>query len=239
MHHDLIVPQDTAFLANLVLQRTGPFIELGGANVLNDWFLRGDITNMLNLLNDGELRAEYINRVTEGAQRDAEELANRLSGGSSEAIVSIGPGNGIVELYLLRHLKYSKLLLIDIESTIQHHHGWNSQGAGYANLRTTQLFLELNGIDKNRLYICNPKVEKLPDYRFDSLVSLLSMGFHYPCDEYVNFIFSNATENATVILDKRLGVKDVGYDKLLTKFELTERVDYQKSFRGTFIRVKS
>jgi hypothetical protein len=237
MHHDLTIPQDASFLVNLVLQRSGPFIELGGAHALNDWFSHGDITNILNVLDNGELRTEYINRVAEGAKRDAEDISIRLSRGTSEAIVSIGPGNAIVELYLLKRLKYSKILLIDIENTLQHHHGWNSQGAGYANLRATQLFLEQNNIDESRLHICNPKLDKLPNYKFDNLISLLSMGFHYPCDEYIDFIFSNASENATLVLDKRVGVSDAGYDKLLTKFELTEKVDYQKSFRGTYVRV--
>ena len=45
------------------------------------------------------------------------------------------------------------------------------------------------------------------------------MGFHYPCNEYVDFIIKNSSLNSKIIYDKRRKVIDIGHDKLENNFK--------------------
>ena len=75
-------------------------------------------------------------------------------------------------------------------------------GSGYCSLEEAKNFLILNDIPESKIKICNPQYKKLPMFKFDLLVSFLSMGFHCPCDDYVDFILANHKPNSILIFDK-------------------------------------
>jgi len=153
--------------------------------------------------------------------------------GDDVSLCSIGPGNGLVELFLCRESNISRVLLIDIERTAEHRHGFELAGSGYASLQKTKQFMEMNGITGPSVQLCNPRREALPEFAFDVLISIMSMGFHYPCDEYVDFIRANCRHSGRVIFDKRKGVKDPGYDRLSVHFSgetLSENHKWQRLF---------
>jgi len=62
-------------------------------------------------------------------------------------------------------------------------------------------------------------------------MSILSMGFHYPCDEYVEWILANKGEGALIVLDKRRDAPDAGYDSLRAEFDVRESLESPKSSR--------
>ena len=121
---------------------------------------------------------------------------------------------------IYKNTQYNSILLIDIEYSDSHKHGFKLEGSGYANLEETQNFLILNDVPMEKFFLCNPKKQHLPKYKFDLLISILSMGFHYPCDSYVDFIVQNAEKGSKIVLDKRSNVIDVGFDSLLNFFSL-------------------
>ena len=57
------------------------------------------------------------------------------------------------------------------------------------------------------------------------------MGFHYPCNEYVEFIKKNSNKNSKIILDKRKNVNDDGFDAILKNFEITKIFEQLKHNR--------
>ena len=57
------------------------------------------------------------------------------------------------------------------------------------------------------------------------------MGFHYPCNQYVDFIIDNASVNSKIIYDKRMHVKDSGHEKLQNKFNYLGKIQKLKNER--------
>jgi hypothetical protein len=54
------------------------------------------------------------------------------------------------------------------------------------------------------------------------------MGFHYPCDEYTDFILSKSMVNSFVILDKRIDKLDAGFLKILENFSVIHLIKEEK-----------
>lgn len=225
------LPLTSQFLTDLILQRTGPFIKLGGIQALNEWFAKGDVTGLVQYLQSRNLVSEYLRMVVEECRADATALKNCIPRESLQKIVSIGPGNGLFELFLLDEGNTTDLMLIDIERTPGHYHGFNSKGSGYASLSATKKFIEDNVDASLKIHTCNPSMQHLPDFKFTLLVSILSMGFHYPCDEYVDFVLRNGTEGSLVVIDKRIGAPDSGFEKMAMSLLERRSIKARKSTR--------
>lgn len=146
-------------------------------------------------------------------------------------LISIGPGNALIELILQKKFNFNKILLIDIENSTSHHHGYSNLGSGYASLVDTKKFLIDNGIDKNQIIICNPNLQKIPNIKIDVLVSIISMGFHYPCDTYFEYIMRNSSKGSLIFLDKRKNIKDEGFEKLFNICNCYLVKEFKKNFR--------
>ena len=224
-------PSDADFLANLILQRTGPFIKLGGGAALNNWFSNGNKNGLVEFLLKNNIVDEFLNLIFRDLKSEIEQLRKYISNKKFEKIVSVGPGNGLIELLILDQGFTSEILLIDIERSDEHYHGFNPKGSGYANLSMTKNFLEVN-IDKDvKIILCNPLRESIPEFKFTLFISLLSMGFHYPCNDYVDFVMNNSESDSIVVIDKRRDVPDSGFDKLKKIFPPTLSIASKKSDR--------
>jgi len=228
MLSEIKLPVNPEFLADLVIQRTGSFLRLGGGAALHNWFNYGDKQGIVNFLNNNNLTKSYIQELVSEISTEVKELKAFLNKECLNKIVSIGPGNGIIELLLLTEELTSEIVLIDVEDTDNRNHGFASKGAGYANLESTKSFI-LSNVNAN-VRICNPQKEEVPKFEFTLFLSLLSMGFHYPCDEYISFIKNNAAKNAIIIFDSRRGVNN-GVEKLLESFVVENVIEGEKSDR--------
>jgi len=222
------MPSDSEFIENLILQRTGVFTLLGGASELNDWFQTGDKSKLSYFLKSNNLLESFITQTFAEIAQEVDNLMSRISHINNSAFISIGPGNGLFELILMKKMEFSRVLLIDIEETNDHNHGFNSKGSGYASLKSTKEFLTRNGIAEEKIILCNPTKQELPEFNYDLLISILSMGFHYPCDEYVEFIIKNVNQDGIVVIDKRRSVNESGFDKLKDFFKIEGVYDYKK-----------
>lgn len=215
-------PDDLAFISDLVLQRTGPFIELGGKAALASWFNEGDRSDIHAFLATGSNRQRYLSLVSDKLEQEAAELTGVLQGKGCRRVVSIGPGCALIEALLCRNLDIREILLIDIESTATHQHGYSRAPSGYAHLTASKEFIRSNCLPSPAIELCNPTKQNLPTKGADLYLSLLSMGFHYPCDDYASYICENANPGAQVVLDKKLGVMDPGFGQLLSRFQLND-----------------
>ena len=110
-------------------------------------------------------------------------------------------------------------------------HGFFKKGAGYANLLATKDFLVNNKISEDRIYICNPTKTSLPEFKFSLAISTLSMGFHYPCDEYSQFLISNKMQSSYLVFDKRKNEIDQGFDEITRFFTIENVIESNKSYR--------
>lgn len=208
-------PEDKNLIIDLILQRTGAFLEIPGSDVpLSNWFKFGDREGLYNHLVSSSTLDFYLDRTLEELACEAKDLSCATEEVDGN-LISIGPGNGLIELMLMDSGHFSDLMLVDIERTDDHHHGYNESGSGYTDLERTRTFIKKNLGEKVGVSTWNPRKQSTPKFRFDCMISILSMGFHYPCDEYVSFIKHNSRKGALIILDLRKQVCDNGYRSLL------------------------
>ncbi len=222
------------FISNLILQRTGPFIKLGGGAALRQWMETGDTKILFPYLLDRNLTEDYFSMVFAEIALEVEQLSERIEGASLDSIVSIGPGNGLVELALMSIGETRRALLVDIESNGSHHHNYAEKGSGYCQLIETMAFLRANGISETDIQFCNPLKHPLRDFDFTFCISLLSMGFHYPCEEYAQFILRNMLPGGYLIFDKRKSRSDDGFDHISSELILVDCISSEKSERLFF-----
>lgn len=215
----IAIPQDSSFLDNLILQRTDEFNALGGVKALVEWERTGNRAQLSAYLRQGGLINRYLEMLEANLGREVDLFVDHVSARPMDGVVSIGPGNGLFELLLLRRVPAKRLLLIDIEESGDlHRHGYSDSGSGYASLSQTKTFLTVNGISDVEIVTCNPRLQPLPDFEFDLLYSILSMGFHYPCTQYADFILKNMRAESMVVMDRRDGVVDAGLDAVMKQF---------------------
>lgn len=173
----------------------------------------------------------YIKKVIDEVGNDVDELIFLTKNTSFKNLVSIGPGCGLVELMYFYKKGFDQILLIDIEESSLHQHLFNSEGSGYASLDATKSFFIANNISPEKIMICNPKKNILPKFEYGLLISLISMGFHYPCNDYVDFILGNINKEGVIILDKRIGAPDPGFSLLSEFLEINNQIESQKKIR--------
>ena len=195
------IPTTDQFLVNLVLQRTRPFIAMGGKPALRAWTETGDTHCILSAFKNHADRRAYIDAAIEEIRGDVLAYTKLAGSIAPKNFVSIGVGNGIAELLLWRHYGFSRMLLVDIE-TGGHWHGYSARGAGYTNLGSVVSFLSDNGVTCE-VMTWNPAKTHAPQFRYDLLVSMYAMGFHFPAGEYSGFMRENAGRGSVAIYDDR------------------------------------
>tara|TARA_B110001450_G_C17602928_1_gene473783 strand:- start:315 stop:1028 length:714 start_codon:yes stop_codon:yes gene_type:complete len=224
-------PKSKTFFSDLILQRTNAFIQCGGGDILKKWMDGEKKVHLVDYLLDNNQYENFMKITIKSYLEEIEEFKNIINNEEINNLVSIGPGNGVFETLLLQKIKFKKILMIDLEETKSQNHGFNKLGSGYANLINTKKFMIDNSIPEKSIIICNPKKQKLPRFKFNLLISFFSMGFHYPCDEYVDFIIKNGSFKSNIIYDKRRNVYDEGHDVLQKQFLCLRKISNIKHDR--------
>lgn len=197
----MILPDDSEFLTDLILQRTRPFISLGGKIALSEWTKTGRRDGLLPVICGRE--SEYVAAAVSEIRHDVGQYLESIGSRRVHRLVSIGCGNGIAEVMLCHLLACDHVLLVDTE-TGGSGHGFGKTAAGYGNLRRAADLMRANGLTAT-IKTWNPAQEPEPVFRFDALVSMYAMGFHFPADTYDGFIERNRARGAIVIHDSRQG----------------------------------
>ena len=235
---EIKLPLNTEFIENIILQRTNRFIELGGQAELTNWVKTGEKKPLSSFLKKNNLVQKYLEQTFEDIQKEAVQISNNLDSQfpSNASLVSIGPGNCVFELLLYKHLGIikkdanliSSFLLIDIEETYGlHQHMFHEKGSGYANLNSAKDFLKNNDVTSS-ITTCNPAKGNIPKIKYDLLISLYSMGFHYPLDDYIDYILFNSNERALLVFDSRHGQNEQSIKKIESEFVIYKQLNFSK-----------
>ena len=103
-------------------------------------------------------------------------------------ILDIGSGLGVMDVYLNNFYKNKpNFVLIDkdrIEKKVKY--GFEEKGQAYNKIEISQNFLIKNGIEKKKLFFVDADKKYELKQNFDLVISLLSMGYHYPINQYFN-----------------------------------------------------
>lgn len=235
---EIKLPSNKEFLNNFILQRTGAFLELGGGVPFGHWQQTGQKDQLADFLHQNKLTQPFLQKTLSAMYKEMVDVIKTfdLKNRKLTHMVSIGPGNGLLEYFLIEELNKSlsdnnvkSLTLIDVEETETHEHMFKEKGSGYASLNSTKQFLEMNELEIE-VELINPQKQSLPTIDFQICLSFLSMGFHYPCDEYELFLTS-ANQGALLIFDKRRGVIDKGFENVSKAYKVVGTLDNGKADR--------
>ena len=152
-------------------------------------------------------------------------------------VVDIGSGLGIINIFLEKHFTNKiNFTLIDknrIEKKVTY--GFCTEGQFYNNFSLTADFLKNNGINMNQIKLIDSDDKNIINNKFDLVISLLSMGYHYPINQYLSFLKKNTHINTIFIFDVAFENEEINIISQL--FKNVETVKKSKEVRHNYIRV--
>jgi hypothetical protein len=131
-------------------------------------------------------------------------------------IMDIGCGLGIINIFLNEIYKNKvSFFLLDknhVDNKIKY--GFSSNYESYNDLNETRKILLNNGVDSNKINIFDVDKDINIEKKMDLVISLKSMGYHYPFENYIplfrnccskdtNFIFDIASDQYEVNFFKK------------------------------------
>lgn len=172
---------------------------------------------------------EVINEaLTKMLKVDYDMISNYLPTEAS-SILDIGCGLGLIDLAIYKHYEDNcKLYLLDKTNSIEEGtsvRGFNQKYIFYNSLESTRVTLTDNGVaseDVNTFEVSDEAVAELSNQQYDVILSLLSCGWHYPLETYVELIQKTLKPDGVLILDIRHDTGQLEYAK--EHFELVETI---------------
>ena len=142
-------------------------------------------------------------------------------------IMDIGCGLGIINILLNKFYNdKTSFYLLDknrIDKKIKY--GFSSNYESYNDLNETKQILLENNISENRLFLFDVEKEISIDAKIDLVISLKSMGYHYPFEIYLNLFKKNCNKNTTFIFDVS---EDYFDENLFKKYFENIKIIYQE-----------
>tara|TARA_Y100001958_G_C21181635_1_gene511379 strand:- start:574 stop:1269 length:696 start_codon:yes stop_codon:yes gene_type:complete len=189
------VNRDIAHL--IILQR----IELSGLFLrkLRKLFGRHIYSNFLSkyLINISEIGKKYYKLM----QNEYTNIQNYLNPGQN--ILSVGSGIGGLEILILKNNLNTKVSFVEknyISKKIVY--GWDKNNKeAYNSLNLLDEFLTNNNVKKKMFQIFNFDKDELPKEKFDLIISLYSLDFHYDFELYRKYFQQVSNEETVIIFD--------------------------------------
>ena len=154
---------------------------------------------------------------------------------SCSTILDIGCGLAGIDIFLHRHYQdYSPIFyLLDKTYTEKNvYYGFKLKGSFYNSLKMAQTMLINNGLSFKNIHTleANKNNDINIDCKIDLVISLISWGFHYPVDIYLDRVYNLLNNSGLIILDTRK--KTNGIETLKKKFKkvfiIMEKEKYQR-----------
>ena len=118
-------------------------------------------------------------------------------------VMDIGCGLGIINIYLNKIYKNDmNFFLLDknkVDKKIKY--GFSKNYESYNDLNETKNLLISNGIEKNCIHLFDAEKQIKIDRKIDLVISLKSMGYHYPIEIYLKLFKKCCTPETIFIFD--------------------------------------
>mgnify|MGYP002828650262 CR=1 FL=1 len=146
-----------------------------------------------------------------------------------KTVMDIGCGLGLINIFLNNYFKnINKFYLLD-KNIIDHKikYGFSINYESYNNLLATKKTLKLNKIDENKINLIDVnKNYHIKEKSIDLVISLVSMGYHYPISNYVELLKKTCTKRTVFIFDIATEYQDLDLIKnLFNHYEILESID--------------
>ena len=118
-------------------------------------------------------------------------------------ILDIGCGLGIINILLQKHYNTNiKYFLIDKNRVdLKIKYGFDENYESYNDLQETKTILSNNDIKKENIFIIDADKKINIDYTIDLVISLKSMGYHYPYEKYLPLLEKVTSNDCTFVFD--------------------------------------
>ena len=118
-------------------------------------------------------------------------------------IMDVGCGLGIINIFLDKIYKHgANFYLLDknrIDNKIKY--GFSTDYESYNSLDETKNILSDNGLENNRINIYDVDEDINIDKKIDLVISLKSMGYHYPFENYIQLFKTCCSKDTIFIFD--------------------------------------
>jgi len=137
--------------------------------------------------------------------------------------LDIGCGIGGVNEFIYRRFSDSNPMSVTLadkdEVSRRIHYEMTDNPSVYNSLSHSVDYLTSVGVSPDAIKTVDLNVTRPPeDESFDLIVSLISLGFHYPVDVYLDYLTNHLTDRGVLILDCRTGFG--GIETLERHFEV-------------------
>ena len=162
-------------------------------------FGRYIFTNFLSrfFVSETKINQNYYSRMNE----EYKILKDNINF-DEKKILSIGPGMCGLELIINSRSKNTFFTIVEknyVSKKIVY--GWDTQNKeGYNDLNLLEVFLKNNGM-RNNFEIYDFDNDDLPLKKFDYVLSLYSLDYHYDFSFYQEYLKKVCTENTKIIFD--------------------------------------
>jgi hypothetical protein len=118
-------------------------------------------------------------------------------------ILSIGGGLGGLEIILNNNFDVKNFSFIErnfVSKKVRY--GWDSNNnEAYNDLSLLNNFLLKNGLYQSKFSIFDYDKDELPNKKFDLVISLFSLDYHYNFDIYLDYLKKNTHKDTKIIFD--------------------------------------
>jgi len=139
--------------------------------------------------------------------------------------LSIGGGIGGLELIINQKYDKKKFFFIErnyVSKKIKYGWGGKINSEAYNNLDIQKKFLIMNQMKNDQINIFDYDNGKLPEIKFDVVISLLSLDYHYDFDLYKDYLKKVSSNNTKIIFDT---IRADYFEKIFKKVEIIKTDD--------------
>ena len=150
-------------------------------------------------LNPKILKEKYYQTMS-----DEFSMIERFIDSNDKIFLSIGGGLGGLELIINQKFKNNKYHFIEknyVSKKVQYGWGGTKNTEGYNNLNLQKNFLKMNGLNENQTNIYDFDNDTLPEKKFDVIISLFSLDYHYDFSLYKDYLKKVSKSDTKIIFD--------------------------------------
>ena len=131
-------------------------------------------------------------------------ISKEIENPDNEFFLSIGGGMGGLEAVINKRLGSKKFYFIErnfVSKKVVYGWGGSLNSEAYNNVEEQKYFLLRNGLEEKNIHIYDYDNNKLPRLKFDIIISLLSLDYHYDFFIYADYLKSVSEKNTKIIFD--------------------------------------
>ena len=181
-------------------------------------------------------QVQNFEKITEDLFYKEFETFKNYIPNSAENIMDIGCGLGIINIYLNEFFEKKPVFFLLDKNRVDRKikYGFSSNYESYNDLNETKNILLNNNIDTNCINLFDVEKQFLITKKMDLVISLKSMGYHYPINTYIELFRNCCTKNTVFIYD--IGENQYDENYLKTIFD-DIKIIYEENTNNVLKRV--